>query len=263
LFAAQGKALDINQGALQARATRAIEILKESVKSISQLTLESPKLDRRLREISDHFKVIGKTPHDLLALLAQLVDPLSVLTGPDVTDDLRKGAEDCLFDILNSYRMVEDEHKLVAISHVEDLLKRVDNHADRELLKNQLELFGGAGTSITKALEQHSENESVLEGILGNYLDKPLQSSSELEVGVAIGKLTSLVDQSEAKAIQTRKKIEEAVGISEADQKFAEDLASVVQGFANRSGVDIKMLPAILTRIAIRFEQDGGTNGDC
>jgi hypothetical protein len=263
LYAAQEKSVDINQGASQARATRSIEVLKELVGSIAPLTLASPKLDPRLRQIADHFTVIGKTQHDLLALLAGYIDPNGALSGPVLTDDLRNSAEDSLGDILSSYRQVEDERKMAAISHIAALVYRVDSHTDRDLLKDQLDLFGEAGAAISEVLGPVPPSEKALENILESYLEKPLGASTEMDVGVAIGKLTSLIDQSEAKAIQVRNEEERQVGIGEDARKFEEDLERVVQEFAGGSGVDLKILPSILGRIAKKLEMKGEDDGGC
>jgi len=177
------------------RARMAIEILRSYLDSISITTINSPKLDKGLRSLYEFFKAIGKTNHEFLEKIAELVDPSKLLTGHEPTFALKQQSRDILKNILGSYIQVESQQKYDALIHVQTILPNISNIDNSE--GYQKLLFGSSelGNSIAEILQENTNSTTKYENILTKLIDKSISNASELELGRGVGKLENLIER--------------------------------------------------------------------
>jgi len=186
------------------RARRSIELLRTHLESISTSTINSPKLNKGLRSIYETFQSIGRTNHELIEKVAEIIDPNKLITGSEPSFELKQTARDNLINILTSNIQVENQQKFDALKHIEALLPDLSNI---DKLANYQDLFNGSGDlgdSIVEILQQKSNASTKYERILTKLIDSPVSTASELELGMGVGRLENLIEN-EKKYLATSK----------------------------------------------------------
>ena len=253
LFERASKKLEINEGARQSRAKRSVEVLKETVGSLSQLTLGSPNIDKRLREIVENVKAVGKTMHELLEVIARIIDPDRALAPADLNKELKKAAEQTLFEILYSYNRVDDERKYAAISHLQDLFSSFSTPEERSRYVESLKFSGGIKASLGEVLDSDVPSDEALGKFFEGVLGKPLSESGELEIGVALGKVDALVEFGKQSGDEAAK----------LDLELKENIRNKILEITNDLNLKLDELSAYLGQIAIELKQNcGDCDGD-
>jgi len=176
-----------------AKARRSLELLKTYLDSISVITINSPKLNKGLRVLYDTSHAIGKTNHDLLERVSELIDQNKVLSGTEISFEAKCKARDDLQLILKSHIQVENQQKYEAISHIEGLLPNLN---DSGSVTSYIDLFSGAGElgiSIASIIQDNTNPSTRYEKILSKVLNKSVSNASELELGMGVGKLENII----------------------------------------------------------------------
>ena len=188
----------------QAMAKKSIEQLKNWLSEISPNIINSPKIDKRLHELNVSINLIGRTQHDLLDKIAELIDNEEALKGQAISYQIKDKARDTLSTILNSYLAVEDEIRHDAIDHVRSLFsdpEETDYFLNvRARFNDRGELGGRVINAIDSAGAVSSDKQFEL--VLNATLNQDLRTCTPIEIGIGIGQLKSILDEEKISRFQ-------------------------------------------------------------
>lgn len=187
-----GELDELAVGDKHTKARSALALLKKLLEDIPPAILSSPKLNKDLRALSEIFQAIGKTLHEQLEKIAELIDSGKLLQGANVPFEAKAKARDLLVSILNSYHEIEDQKKFDAIKQVENIFPNIADNDIREKYIESLKGTSELGNIISGILEEPLNASAKYEKILSKLISSSIKNASELQLGVAVGRLQSL-----------------------------------------------------------------------
>lgn len=173
---------------------QAIDALRIFVRAIPTDIIKSPKLDKRLRELSETTKTVAITSHEIVEKLASLIDSTKQLQGANPAYELQAGARTALVDILSDARRVEDETRFEIIKFVKSVIPGGDAQSEWNDFLDRLRQVSKLGEDAAAILAIRPFSDTacirVIERAAGSI---PIDELSELQVGFAVCKIEELI----------------------------------------------------------------------
>jgi hypothetical protein len=173
---------------------QAIDALRAFVKAIPADIIKSPKLDKRLRELSEIIKVVAITPHEIVEKLGALIDSTKQLQGASPAYDVLATSRTLLVDILSDARRVENETRFEIIKFVKSVIPGGDSQSEWNDFLIRLREVGelGADAATILALRPFSDAACIrmVERAAGSV---PIDQLSGLQVGFAVREIQELM----------------------------------------------------------------------
>lgn len=181
-------------GAEQEAARQAVEQLRDWLKTIPEPILKSPKLDKRFREIADAFKGVAVSIHEIVDRLLAAVDPHRELGAKSASYDAKKKARETLVEVLTAYRQVEDERRFDFFIKVRAAVENLVDDPEREAILAEIASMDSNGIRVAELLRNLPLSDRACTALIERLSGVRFDDVSDTSAGVAIGKLTSIID---------------------------------------------------------------------
>lgn len=229
-------------------ARNAVTRLREIYKAYPDHLRKDTNVDPLARGLLEEVEKIGNTPHDVANWLLNRVDPTAGLRGDNINVGGWPEALSLLRPIVLGFEQVRDSKVYEALEAVRDVFTMQGDEGEtlRKRLSNTNE-----GRKVLDAIGAGPVTEKVARAVLGVVLPRPLESSTPIEVGRAIGRIEGLMNGRD----------EEGASV---DGDTIESLSTALQRLLRQfSGLGVETLEAAWERAlnTIRnASQDGNSN---
>jgi hypothetical protein len=233
---------------VNALARNAVTRLREIYKAYPDHLRKDTNVDPLARGLLEEVEKIGNTPHDVANWLLNRVDPTGGLRGDNIYVGGWPEALSLLRPIVLGFEQVRDAKAYEALEAVRDVFTMQGDEGEtlRKRLSNTNE-----GRKVLDAIGAGPVTEKVARAVLGVVLPRPLESSTPIEVGRAIGRIEGLMNGRD----------EEGASV---DGDTIESLSTALQRLLRQfSGLGVETLEAAWERAlnTIRnASQDGNSN---
>jgi hypothetical protein len=177
---------------------QAVDALRAFVKAIPTDIVKSPKLDKRLRELSETVKIVAITPHEIVEKLATLIDSAKQLQGTNPAYEVLATSRTLLVDILSDARRVEDETRFEIIKFVKSVIPGGDSQSEWNDFLSRLRQVSELGADAATILALRPLSDTACIRMIERAANKvPIDELSALQVGFAVREIQELMDSVE------------------------------------------------------------------
>lgn len=245
LKAIMGELDELQTGDKHVKARNSLIILKQYLDDIPLAILNSPKLNKDLRILSDFFHSIGKTLHEQLEKIAELIDSNKLLQGSEIPFDIKTKARDTLVSMLSSYHEIADQKKFDALKQIEDILPNLADNINRSKYIDSFKGTNELGNVVSNILESSTSSAAKYELILSKLIPTSIKDASELELGIAVGQLKML-----------SKELLNSVSADNLDQELLDSLLITINKSAKEASIPLSEMSSYLKAIIKIYKND-------